>query len=66
MSLRIHICNDENAANQIIETEKLRLENPLLQSQQLSEPEIVIFDYSQDPHHPLQVNSSKVCVLFDD
>ena len=66
MSLRIHICEDENAADRIIATEKIQLGNPGLQSRQLSEPDIVIFDYSKDPNHPLQVNENKVCVVFDD
>ena len=66
MSLRIHICKDENAANLIIETEKRLLEDPGLQGRQLREPEIVIFDYSNDPNHPRQINANKVCVVFDD
>ena len=66
MSLRIHICEDENAAERIIETEKIRLNNPGLQSRQLRRPNIVIFDYSNDPNNPIVVNKNKVCVLFDD
>jgi hypothetical protein len=66
MSLRIHICRDEDHADKVIETERLVLNDPTLAAQILTEPDILVFDYSQDPNHPALANENRVCVLFND
>jgi hypothetical protein len=66
MTLRIHICRDTADAKGIIQTEKLVLNDPNLDAKILTEPDIVIFDYSKNRNNPSQVNENKVCVVFDD
>ncbi len=61
MSLRIHICQDTAHADLIIAAEV----NPGINPPKLTEPDIIIYDYSDDPNVPTQINTNKVCVIFD-
>lgn len=66
MSLRIHICQDNDDANRLIKTEKRVLGKTDVTARILAEPEIVIFDYSSDSNNPILINENKVCVIFED
>lgn len=65
MSLRIHICRDTIDADRIIDAKKILLKNPNLNATKLTEPEIIIYDYSDDPNNPTQLNQNKVCVIIN-
>ena len=61
MSLRIHICPDTAHADRIIAAEV----NPGINPRKLTEPDIIVYDYSDDPNVSMQININKVCVIFD-
>jgi len=66
MSLRIHVCNDEETAKLIIETQKIVLNDNSITGDVLSVPDIMIYDYSHSVDHPSLINQNKVCVVFKD
>lgn len=62
MSLIIHICQDIDHAETIAATADAFSAGAT--STILSEPDIIIYDYSEDPNNPRQINENKICVVF--
>lgn len=62
MSLIIHICNNHEDADLVINT--VRNTSPHLVAEKLVTPDIAIRDHSVNLETPTLLNQGKICVVF--
>lgn len=66
MSLKIHICKNEEDADLVIETEKNSSGDPNLKAEKLTMPNIAIRDHTTDVENPKLLSQGKTCVVIRD
>ncbi len=66
MSLRIHICNNDEDANFIEKTIRTDSRTKNVQIKRLTDPELTIQDHTTDRDKPKLINQAKICLVYDD